>query len=424
MTGNEAVNYIHSKSWLGTKPGLERITELCAGLGNPQDSLRVIHVAGTNGKGSFCAMLASILEKCGLKVGLFTSPYVWHFNERIRIGECEITDDELGDVTEKVKTVADKMKNIPTEFELLTAVGYLYFKEQACDVVIMEAGLGGRLDSTNGIKSSGLSVITGIDLDHTSILGNTVEKIAAEKAGIIKDSCPVLVGECSDGAMEVIKNTASAKNCELSAVDYSRISDESVSLKGTAFTFGGENYELSLIGKYQIKNAAAVLTAVEILKGAGFEISEANVKEGLSAARWKARFELLGENPTVIYDGAHNPQGISVCAENVKAIFGDVKPVGLMGVMADKDYKQMVPYLRDMFTQIYTVTVPNDRGLYSFELAGELERNRVSVVSYRDLRTGIRKAFEHGVKENLPVIAFGSLYLYSDVADEYNNFKK
>ena len=192
MNYTEAIEYIHSVNWTFCKPGLERVTELCHALGDPQDSLKFIHVAGTNGKGSFCAMTDSILRNAGLKVGLFTSPYIVEFNERMRINSLNISDSELCELVETVKPIADKMTDKPTEFELITAIAFLYFARNDCDVVVLECGLGGRLDATNIIKTPILSVITGIALDHTSILGDTVQKIAGEKAGIIKKDVPVL----------------------------------------------------------------------------------------------------------------------------------------------------------------------------------------------------------------------------------------
>ena len=194
MTYDEAIKYIHSTSNFFCKPGLERIRELCQGLGNPQNDLKFLHVGGTNGKGSFCAMTDAVLREAGYKVGLYTSPYILRFNERMRINGACIPDDTLARLTKKAKTVADKMTDKPTEFELITAIAFDYFKEEKCDIVILEVGMGGRLDATNIIEKPELSVITGIALDHIAYLGDTVEKIAAEKAGIIKNRCPILSG--------------------------------------------------------------------------------------------------------------------------------------------------------------------------------------------------------------------------------------
>ena len=237
MTYEEALEYIHGISWCFCKPGLERIAELCGRLGNPQNSLRFIHVAGTNGKGSFCAMTEAILRSEGYKVGLFTSPYIRTFNERMRVDGENISDDELAEITEYVRPFADAMTDKPTEFELISAVAFEYFKRNNCDVVVLEAGMGGRLDSTNVIEKSLLSIITGIALDHTAFLGDTVEKIAAEKAGIIKQGCPVLFGGEDEAAERVICERAAEMNAPFSIVDRSTLVLQSQTLDGTIFDF-------------------------------------------------------------------------------------------------------------------------------------------------------------------------------------------
>ncbi|MBO7310992.1 MAG: bifunctional folylpolyglutamate synthase/dihydrofolate synthase, partial [Clostridia bacterium] len=223
MNYSEALEYIHSVNWCFCKPGLERIGELCRMLGEPQRELKFIHVAGTNGKGSFCSMLSSILKEAGYKTGLFTSPYIRFFNERMQINGEPISDSELAEITSYVRPFADQMTDKPTEFELITAICFEYFKRNGCDVVVLEAGMGGRLDSTNIIDASLLSVITGVSLDHTAFLGDTVEKIAAEKAGIIKSGCPVLLGGDSDEALCVVRKRAEARGAPLCLVDYSSL---------------------------------------------------------------------------------------------------------------------------------------------------------------------------------------------------------
>ena len=289
MNYNESVEYIHSINWTFCKPGLERIGELCEKLGNPQSALKFVHVAGTNGKGSFCSMLDSVLRRAGYKVGLFTSPYIRFFNERICFNGSPISDDDLADVTSYVRPFADSMKEKPTEFELITAIGLEYFKRQGCDVVILEAGMGGRLDSTNIIETPLISVITGIALDHTAYLGDTVEKIAYEKAGIIKDGIPVLFGGNDLSAERVIGERAKEKRADFYVTDRSLISDVNASLDGTHFTFGErKNLHISLLGLYQTLNAANVLTAVDILRQRGMNISEDAVYSGLSSAKWSA----------------------------------------------------------------------------------------------------------------------------------------
>ena len=263
MTYSEALQYIHSINWTFTKPGLERIGALCEKLGNPQNELKFVHVAGTNGKGSFCTMLDSVLRAAGYKTGLFTSPYIKEFGERIRYCGENISCDDLSRITEYVKPIADAMEDKPTEFELITAIGLEYFKRKECDVVILEAGMGGRLDSTNIIESSLLSVITGIALDHTAYLGETVEKIAAEKAGIIKRGGSVLFGGDSESAADVIEQRAREQGAVYSRVDRSTLRVVSTDLCTTVFDYKGrEGLELGMLGLYQPKNAAMVISAL------------------------------------------------------------------------------------------------------------------------------------------------------------------
>ncbi len=417
MNGKQAVRYIHSVSWLGSRPGLERISELNEKMNDPSKNFRVIHVAGTNGKGSFCSMTASILAKCGYKTGLFTSPYVRYFNERIQINGEMISDDDLGEITEYVKSFADKMEDTPTEFELLTAIAFEYFSRQNCDFVVLEAGLGGRLDSTNVIKSPVLSVITGISLDHTAILGDTEEKIAAEKAGIIKCGAPVLVGRVSREARDVIAARAAELSSEVYFADYTMLSDARFSLDKTEFTYKGENYQLSLLGEYQTRNAALVLNAIEVLREIGVDIPGSAVITGLSSARWPARFEMVSKSPVVIYDGAHNPEGIEAAVRNYKLLFGNVSPVVLTGVMRDKDHRVMTELISGLAFEVHTVTPQNPRAMSAQELAAEYTSLGADAYAHADLCDGVKAVTEIAKEKNIPALILGSLYMYGEVMD-------
>ena len=287
MNYNEALEYIHGISWCFCKPGLERIGELCSRLGDPQKDLRFVHVAGTNGKGSFCSMLSSVLRSAGYKTGLYTSPYIRFFNERMQIDGEPISNEELAKITEYVRPIADSMTDRPTEFELITAIAFEYFKRNRCDVVVLEAGMGGRLDSTNIIDAPLLSVITGIALDHTAFLGDTVEKIAAEKAGIIKRGSPVLYGGEDSAAGAVIRDKAKEIQSEFSTVDYGMLRINEATLEGTAFDFDNRReLKIKLLGTYQPKNACAVISAVDILRDRGLNISEEALRHGLLDATW------------------------------------------------------------------------------------------------------------------------------------------
>ena len=418
MNYTEALEYIHSICWTFTKPGLERISVLCEKLGNPQDELRFIHVAGTNGKGSFCSMLDSVLRHAGCKTGLFTSPYIKVFNERMQFCGENIVDDELAEITEYVKPFADSMEDKPTEFELITAIGFEFFKRKKCDVVILEAGMGGRLDSTNIIKSSLLSVITGISLDHTAFLGDTVEKIAAEKAGIIKENGSVLFGGNSKSVEEVIKAKAAEMNADYHFADKSELEITSSDLSGSTFNYlGFKEVKLPLLGLYQPWNAANVLCALEILKGKGFTVSEEAVRAGLLAARWPARFEIISRDPIIIFDGAHNPEGIETAVRSIKRYFGDKKVCILTGVMRDKDYNYIANKFAEISDRAFTITPQNPRALPAEEYAKVLEGVGITATSYSSVADALRDAKQYAKNTDTALLCLGSLYMYCEVIE-------
>lgn len=417
MTYSEALAYIHSICWRGSRPGLERITELCRLLGNPQDDLQFVHVAGTNGKGSFCRMLSGILSAAGYRVGLFTSPYVWRFNERMMIDNKEISNDDLARETETVRSFADGMADPPTEFELITAIGFQYFKHQNCDLVILECGMGGRLDSTNIIQNPLLSVITGIDFDHTAYLGNTIEAIAKEKAGIIKQGRPCLWGGENEEARRTLAEIAKSKNAPFVCVNRSRLIVKRMTLEGTAFDFNDfTNLFLPLLGTYQPRNAAAVLSAVSILQKEGLSIPEVAIREGLAAAVWHARFELLRKNdPVILYDGGHNPQGVRAAVEAIAAYFPKQKVNLLSGVMADKDCEKIVQTLAPVAAGVFTVTPENPRALNAEDYAALFRNCGVPATAFATVAEGLAAAVEKSRAENRPLVCLGSLYLYAEL---------
>lgn len=418
MTYTEALEYIHSICWTFTKPGLERISALCEKLGNPQNDLKFVHVAGTNGKGSFCSMLDSVLRHAGYKTGLFTSPYIKVFNERMQFCGENIADDELAGITEYVKPFADSMEDKPTEFELITAIGFEFFKRKKCDVVILEAGMGGRLDSTNIIDTSLLSVITGISLDHTAFLGDTVEKIAAEKAGIIKHGGSVLFGGNSKSVEEVIKARADELNADYHFANKSSLEITSSNLSGSTFNYKTYSaLKLPLLGLYQPQNAANVLCAVEILKSKGFDIPEEAVREGLLAARWPARFEIISREPLIIFDGAHNPEGIETAVSSIKRYFGEKKVCILTGVMKDKDYNYIASKFSEIADRAFTITPANPRALAAEEYAKVLESVGIKADSYDSVASALADAKNYARKNNTALVCLGSLYMYCEIIE-------
>jgi len=416
MTYSEALQYIHSVSWKGSRPGLERTTELLEKMGNPQDKLKFIHVAGTNGKGSFCAMTANILKCAGYKVGLYTSPFVLRFNERMKINGEDIPDAELAKITEYVKPFADSMQDAPTEFELITAIAFEYFSRQKCDVVVLECGMGGRLDSTNVIKKPLLSVITGISFDHTAFLGNTIPEIAREKAGIIKQNCPVLF--CSDNteAAKIIKAKADECGSDYFEVDRSSFTLKATSLDGSIFDFYDyKNVNIPLLGSYQPHNACNALAAVNLLNSCNFRIPVRAIYDGLATVQWRARFEKLSDSPVIISDGGHNPEGIDAAIESVKLYFPNQKVILITGVMADKDYSYMAQKMSEVASTAFCVTPDNPRALSAEDFSKVFESMGVSAVPCESVESAVNAAKQKALEENKPIISLGSLYMYCEI---------
>lgn len=416
MTYEEAIEYIHGVSNFFCKPGLERIRELCLGLGDPQKKLKFVHVTGTNGKGSVCSMLSSVLSEAGYRVGLFTSPYVLEFNERMRVNGENISNDKLAALTEKARAVAEKMADRPTEFELITAIAFEYFYKEKCDLVILEVGMGGRYDATNIIDSSLLSIITGVSIDHTAFLGDTVEKIAYEKAGIIKPNSCALYGGDDIFAEAIIADEASKKQTILCKTNYSRLRVLSSDLSGTTFDYRSRSgLEVSLLGSYQPKNAAIVLDALDNLSGIGLHVSEDAIRRGLKKARWPARFEIIGKDPLVIFDGAHNPQGITAAVDSIKAYFGDRRVVIMSGVLRDKDYEAIADSLSEVATEVYAITPDSPRALSAEEYANVIGKRGVAATPCLSVAEALTLGKSKAKELNTALFCLGSLYTYGDV---------
>ncbi len=441
MNYKQALEYIHSVCWKGSRPGLDRITELMARLGNVQRSLRFIHVAGTNGKGSTSAMLASVLTHAGYKTGLFTSPYIVRFNERMRIDGVDIEDEELADIVAYVKPFAESMEDVPTEFELITAIAFVYFVRHGCDYVVLECGMGGRLDSTNVIdgESVVLSIITGIAMDHTAFLGDTPEKIAAEKAGIVKGGVPVLFGgvhapigaEAGESEVDplaceaVIRKAAVRTGAPYVRVDANRLANVRCALDGAHLDFGEYNdLYVSLPGIYQPYNAATVLTAIDVLRQRGLSVPERAVREGLGAVRWPGRFEILSEAPLLISDGGHNLEGIDAAVGSVKAYFGKERIQLLTGVMADKDYAHMVRRMSEVAARVYTVRPDNSRALDSDAYAEVFRQNGIPAHGFSTVQEAVFAAMDAGRADGVATLCLGSLYMYGEVKAAVEEYRK
>ena len=415
MNYNEVLSLIHSHRKFSAAPGLERIRKVMDALNNPQDKLKFVHVAGTNGKGTTCSYIANVLKKSGYKVGLYTSPYVVDFCERFRINGQNINADSLIRNFEKVEKACKETNTDLVEFEFITALAFCYFLEENCDVVVLEVGLGGRYDATNVISTSLLSIITGISLDHTAILGDTIEKIASEKAGIIKEGVPLILGGESAEADAVISREAKEKNAEISKIDYSCIKVKKADLQGTEFDFGKwTNVEISLLGMYQPRNAAVVLTSVERLRGGGFEISDKAVYEGLAKAKWMARFEIISKNPTIIFDGAHNAEGIFAARRSIEEYFGDEDVIVISGVLRDKEYEKIAADIAAVSREVYTITPPSPRAMSATDYANILRKNSAFARPCDSMSEAITLAKKSAQDRGKTVFILGSLYTYTE----------
>ena len=416
MTGQEAINDIHACHWQSHAPGLSRMRALLRALGEPQQGLKFVHVAGTNGKGSTCAMIASVLESAGYRVGLNTSPYLVTFHERIQVNGRMISDGELAELTERVRPAAEAMAEHPTEFELITAIALLYFKERACDIVVLEVGLGGALDASNVIAVPEAAVITAMGMDHMAQLGSTLGEIAAAKAGIIKPGGAVVsYGGCPE-ADEVIRRACRRQGARLYEADFSRLEPLSLELGGAVFRCAPYGtLRLPLAGTYQLKNALVAVTAAEVLRQAGWHLESRHIRQGLAVVRWPGRFEVLRPaDPVFLLDGAHNAHGIAAAAESLRVLLPGRKVTLLLGVLADKNVEPMLSGIAPLAERVFTVTPDSPRAMDAKELARRLLPWGVPVRACSSVEEGAGAAVA-AAGAGGAVCALGSLYLSAAV---------
>ncbi len=429
----DPIAYINTPRWQASRLGLERIRELLERLGRPQDRLKFVHVAGTNGKGSICAYLASILGAAGHRTGMFTSPYIERFEERIRVDGVMISPDELRDVTlavrEHAEAMAEETGDHPTEFELMTAVALEHFARCSCDIVVLEVGLGGRLDSTNVIDAPEACVIARIGLDHTALLGNTLAAIAGEKAGIVKEGSAVVSWPQEPEAMAVIEHAAAEHGCELRVPDFAQLEEGAIRWEDGASPFRSFSYKewadlrTGILGSYQPQNATAALEVVDVLRGRGWRIPDEAVRAGVAQTRWPGRFEIVegGSSPdgfAIVVDGGHNPQGARALADSLAEVFPGRRSVFVIGVLEDKDYPRMLEDVLPLGSAFVCVTPDNPRALPAHKLARAIRWTGqdllgcsacVNPVVARDFEDAIRRARELAGPDGL-ICAFGSLY--------------
>ena len=415
MNAIEAVEYIHSITWMGSRPGLERTEELLRRMGDPQNDLKFVHIAGTNGKGSTAAMTASILQKAGYRVGLFTSPCLYKFNERIQINGEHISDEDLASVTSYVKPLAASMDDHPTEFELVSCIGFEYFKRKNVDIVVLEVGMGGALDSTNVIRVPEVAVLTNIGLDHTDFLGNTLEEIAETKSGILKAGGDAVLYPGEPAVEKTVEKICAERDVRLKKADFASIQLKQHDLFGQTFDHGSrKDLFLPLLGHHQLYNAAMVLTIVDTLTQKGWAISEENIREGLRDTSWPGRFDIVSREPLFIIDGGHNPQCLDALAKNMEDYLADRRIIALTGVLADKDYIQMYKPVMPLISEFVCITPPTPRKLDATLLAQYLKEAGAVATPCETIKDGVHLALQKA-KDDSVVLCFGSLYSIGEI---------
>lgn len=420
MTINEALSYIHKTKWLGSKPGLDRTNKLLSLMGNPHKELKFVHVAGTNGKGSVCSCLASILKEAGYKTGLYTSPYINVFNERMQVDGQMISDEVLCELTDFIKPFADSMTDDPpTEFELITALAMEYFRREKCDIVVLEVGMGGELDSTNVIDTPEAAVVMAIDLDHTAFLGDTAEKVASAKAGIIKKNTDVIIYDGTAGVEKVFEDRCKETGSRLYRADFSKLGDIEANLDFVKFSYGAfKDIKLGLVGLYQPKNACVAIKTSLVLREKGYNISDKNIYDGLEKVKWAGRFEILGKNPVFVLDGAHNPHGMAGTVQSLRKHFPEGGIHFLVGAMADKDVKGMMSMLLPLSADFVAVRPDNDRAMSAEDLKEVLCLLGAKAESARNVEEGVAKVLEKAGKDGV-CACLGSLYFSGEIRQAY-----
>ncbi len=413
MNIREVFEYIEQAGKYGIVPGLDNIRALCGKMGNPQKELRFVHVAGTNGKGSVSAYLASVLRQGGYRVGRFLSPVLFEYRERIQINDRPITKSALCEGMELIQKACGEMQQEgmthPTPFEMETALGFWYFQQKRCDIVVLETGMGGLLDATNVVENTCAAVLTSISRDHMSYLGDSLEEIAVQKAGIIKKGCDVITAVQEPEVMRIISQKAAEAGCPLHVAEAANISRVHYGLEKQKLTYRDVKFEISLAGKHQIENAAVALEVLEVLREKGFPVTEEKEREGMAETRWPGRFTVIGRKPYFIVDGAHNEDAAGKLAESLKAYFPGRRMIYIMGMLKDKEYEKVIARTHFLADQIITITTPDEpRALPAYLLAGEVAKVHAGVTAADSLEEAVEMSCLLAGKEDV-IVAFGSL---------------
>ena len=422
MNYKEALEYIESLQSLGSVPGLDSIINLCEKLGNPQECLKFIHIAGTNGKGSVSAYLLSVLRSAGYKVGSYNSPTIREYRERICVNGHMISQRAFAELSECVKEACDALvaegKAHPTPFEVETALGFLYFKEKGCDYVILECGMGGKLDATNLVKNTVVAVFAPIGMDHMGFLGETLEEIAGQKAGIIKPGCRVVSAQQREEVSRVIEQVSSEQQIAPVFVQNEDATKIHYGLDRQCFLYQErQEIEISLAGQYQIENALLALKVIDVLREEGLKIPDRAVKKGLADAKWSGRFEVLAKKPYFIVDGAHNEDGARKLAQSIRFYFTNKKIIYIMGILKDKEYDKIISLTVPFATHIITVKTPdNPRAMDAYELAQKVSGHHQSVTAAGSPEEAVEMSYLLADKDSV-IVAFGSLSYLGRIMD-------
>lgn len=419
MKKDEAIGFYHNLMRFGIKPGLDRINCLLDRIGNPQNDLKFVHVAGTNGKGSVCTEISHILKCAGYKTGLYTSPYVIDFCERIQINNSYINDKDLCFYTDIIKKHIDELNKsgvVITEFEAITATAFLYFKDKNCDIVVLETGLGGRYDATNAIKSNLCSVITSISLDHTAVLGDSVTQISYEKCGIFKKGCPITFSDTQpEDFISVAVQEANNLDAQIYISQPYFFNKHNCDLFGSDITYHGIDIHIPFPGIHQVDNSALVISCIEILNSAGFNISDDAIKAGIENSFIPSRTEIICKNPLIILDGCHNPSSVHALENLIRNCLHDKKILGLTAMMRDKDINSNIEHIAPLFDKVITSVSSNTRSASADALSDEFNKYCDSI-SISDYSLSVDYAFDT-LHDYDALIVFGSLYFASDVRE-------
>lgn len=426
MTFSEAMDYINSISKRGSVLGLDTTRELLRRVGNPQDKLKFIHIAGTNGKGSTLAFISTILAEAGYRTGRYISPVIYEYCEKIQINGEYISMEAVAAIVEVLKRACEEMVldgfEQPTVFEVETAMAFLYFLNEECDIVVLETGMGGRDDSTNVIPAPVCSVITSISLDHVGILGDTLEEITECKAGIIKDNSNVVLYHQSEDVMDIITKVCQQRKCGLVMTEPEKLIRRENSLNGQVFDYGDlEDISMRLLGEYQLRNAATAIETILVMRKCGFDISDEAIKGGIAKTQWQGRFEIINSRPLIIMDGAHNPDGAQIFCDNVQEYLNGYIKIFVMGVLKDKDYHSIIKLTNGLANAIITINPDNPRALSDAALKDaidELKEKEIPVLAAGRIESGIEMASQIAIQlggEKVAIVVFGSLSFLGDL---------